>query len=113
PLTWSSTTCRTLSSANPRAFATRGTWNSAPAGVMSGSRPLADVVTRSAGIGVFGFSAASLVASSFTRSTSAFDVGPRLDPAEFAALYGAGTVLLASLGSVSVVADGRPWKYFS
>src|SRR5215472_5646606 len=80
---------------------------------MSGSRPLAEVVTRSAGIGVFGFSSASLAASSFTRSTSAFEVGPRLDPAEFAALYGAGTVLVASFGSVSVVADGRPWKYLS
>ena len=103
----SSTSCRTLSSVRPRAFATRGTWNSAPAGVMSGSSPLAEVVTRSAGIGAFGFSAASFAASSFTRSTSVFEVGPRLEPAEFAALYGAGTVLVASFGSASVVADGR------
>src|SRR5215475_5350819 len=80
---------------------------------MSGSRPLADVVTRSAGIGVFGLSADSFAASSFTRSTSAFEVGPRFDPDEFAALYGAGTVLAASFGSVSVVAEGRPWKYLS
>ena len=62
PETWFSTSCRTWSSGNPRALATRGTWNSAPAGVMSGSSPLADVVTRSDGIGVLGFSFASFSA---------------------------------------------------
>jgi hypothetical protein len=35
-------------------------------------------------------------------------VGPRFEPHEFAALQGAGTVMLGSLGLVSVVADGRP-----
>ena len=69
----------------PRALATRGTWNSAPAGVMSGSSPLAEVVTRSTGTGVRGFSACSFSASSLTRSTSAFEVGPRLEPAELSA----------------------------
>ena len=69
-----------------RAFATRGTWNSAAAGVMSGSRPLAEVVTRSTGIGVDGFSALSFSASSLTRSISAWLVGPRFEPPEFAAL---------------------------
>ena len=51
-----------------------------------------------------------------TRSSSALEVGPALEPAEFAALYGAGTVLLGSsgcAGSGAVVADGRPWKYLS
>ena len=33
------------------------------------------------------------------RSISALLVGPRLEPPEFAALYGASTVLLGSLGS--------------
>ena len=47
------------SSGRLRALATRGTWNSAAAGVMSGSRPLAEVVTRSTGTGVLGFSAAA------------------------------------------------------
>ena len=44
---------------------------------------------------------------------SALLEGPRFEPPEFAALYGAGTVLVASLGSGAVVADGRPWKYLS
>ena len=48
-----------------------------------------------------------------TRSISALLDGPRFEPPEFAALYGAGTVLVESLGSVAVVADGRPWKYLS
>jgi hypothetical protein len=38
------------------------------------------------------------------------DVGPRFEPDELAALYGASIVLVASLGSVSVVALGRGWK---
>jgi hypothetical protein len=71
---WSVTSCRTRSSGRLRVFATRGTWNSAAAGVISGSSPLAGAVTRSIGIGAFGFSAASFAASSFTRSIRAFDV---------------------------------------
>src|SRR5258708_35008211 len=80
---------------------------------MSGSRPLAEVVTRSAGMGVDGFSAFSLPASSVTRSISDFAVGPAFEPAELAALYGAGTVLVESLGSVSVVAEGLQRKNLS
>src|SRR5262249_10800733 len=95
-----------------RALATRGIWNAAAAGVMSGSRPLPDVVTRSTGIRM-ALSALSLSESSLTRSIRLLLVGPRFDPPEFWALYGAGTVLVASLGSVSVVAEGRPWKYLS
>ncbi len=83
------------------------------AGVTSGSRPLADVVTRSTGTGAAGFCAARVAASPFTRSISVFEVGPLFEPPEFAALYGAGTVFVESFGSVSVVAEGRPWKYFS
>src|SRR4030081_90386 len=80
---------------------------------MLGSRPLAELVTRSMGTEAEGFSAFSLSTSSLTRSISALLVGPRLEPDELAALYGAGTVLVASFGSGAVVADGRPWKYLS
>ena len=52
---------------------------------MSGSSPLAEVVTRSTGIGVPGFSFASFAASPFTRSISSFDVGPRFEPLELSA----------------------------
>ena len=41
PSVFASTSWRTCCSVRPRALATRGTWNRAPAGVMSGSRPLA------------------------------------------------------------------------
>ena len=70
----------------PRALATRGTWKSAPAGVMSGSRPLADVVTRSTGTGVFGIFGLQLRRIGLDAgSISALDVGPRLEPDELAA----------------------------
>ena len=52
-----------------------------------------------------------LTGCSFTRSISDLAVGPLFDPPEFAALYGAGIVFVLSLGSMSVVAEGRPWKY--
>ena len=58
----------------PRALATRGTWNRAPAGEMSGSRPLAEAVTRSSGTGAPGFSARSLAASAAMRSFSFLEV---------------------------------------
>src|SRR6478752_1103997 len=80
---------------------------------MCGSRPLPDAVTRSTGTGIDGFSVFNFTTSSFTRSLSALLVGPRFEPDEFAALYGAGTVLLESAGSAADVADGRPWKYLS
>src|SRR4051812_7023209 len=70
---------------------------------MWGSRPLADAVTRSTGTGPsFPGSAAF---SAATRAATAWDsaglVGPRFDPDEAVALYGAGEV-----------ADGRGQKYF-
>ena len=52
-----STSAWTASAAAPRSRATRGTWNSAAAGDTCGSRPDADVVTRSTGTGTPGFSA--------------------------------------------------------
>src|SRR5262249_24432534 len=72
-----------------------------------------EVVTRSAGTGAEAFSCFSLSRSPWTRSIRALLEGPRLEPPEFAALYGAGTVLVESLGSGAVVTDGRPWKYLS
>src|SRR5262245_4767320 len=113
PSTWALTSSRTRSSGKLRAFATRGTWNIAASGVMCGSSPPPVVVTKSIGTGAEEFSAFSLSTSALTRSIRALLVGPRLAPPEFAALYGAGTVLLESLGSGAVVADGRPWKYLS
>src|SRR4249920_728076 len=101
------------SSGTFRALAIRGTWNRAASGEMCGSRPLAEVVTRSAGTGAAEFSRFNLSMSPWTRSISALFDGPKLEAPEFAALYGAGTVLVASLGSGAVVAEGRPWKYFS
>src|SRR5277367_3792311 len=97
----------------PLTFATRPTWNCAPSGEISGSSPLADVVTRSAGTGAEGFSFLSLSMSPCTRSISALLDGPRFDPPELSALYGAAMVLVGSFGSGAVVADGRPWKYLS
>ena len=83
---FASTSRRTCSSASPRASATRGTWKSAAAGGMCGSSPLPEVVTSSTGTGVPGFSALSFSASAWTRSASAFEVGPAFEPPEFAAL---------------------------
>ena len=45
-----------LIGADPRAFATRGIWNSAEAGEMSGSRPEPEEVTMSEGMASPGFS---------------------------------------------------------
>ena len=113
PSVLSTTSWRTRSSGRLRALAIRGTWKSAASGEMCGSRPMAEVVTRSCGTGAFGFSFFNVSMSPCTRSISALLDGPRFDPPEFAALYGAATVLVESLGSGAVVADGRPWKYLS
>ncbi len=81
PSVWATTRPRSLSAEMLRAFATRGIWNSAPSGLMSGSRPEAEVVTRSGGTATPGFSAFSLSASVLTRSISALLVGPRFERA--------------------------------
>ena len=65
-----------------RAAATRATWYSAAAGLMSGSRPEADVVTRSTGIGALPLAARRRSTSAVMRSMSAWLVGPRLEPAD-------------------------------
>src|SRR5262249_27014655 len=104
---------RTRSSGRFLALATRGTWKYAASGEMSGSSPLAVVVTRSIGTWADGFSFFRASTSPLTRSTNVLLVGPRFEPAEFAALYGASIVLVGSLGSGVLVAEGLPWKYLS
>ena len=79
---WRATTARTSSSVMPRAVATRATWYSAAAGLMSGSSPDADVVTRSTGTGASPFAACSASTSAVMRSIRSWFVGPRLEPAE-------------------------------
>jgi hypothetical protein len=58
---WSSMSWWMRSSEMPRALATRGIWKKAASGVMSGSRPEPEVVTRSMGTGLPGFSCGELV----------------------------------------------------
>ena len=88
---------------SPRALATRASWYCAAAGLTSGSRPLAEAVTRSTGTGAVlpGSAARNTAMRCFTASVSAGLVGPRLEPDEALALYAFGEV-----------ADGRPQKYF-
>src|SRR5208337_1897193 len=81
-----STSARTRSSGSPRALATEATCASAVDGDTSGSSPEADVVTASAGTGPGPAIARHASTPAFTRSTSVFEVGPRLEPDELAAL---------------------------
>src|SRR5262249_20910862 len=97
------TRASTVAGSIPRARATRPTCQRAAAGLSCGSRPLAEAVTRSAGIGAWLLGSAALSASTpaFTASTRAGLSGPRLEPEDAAPLYAKG-----------VVADGRLQKYF-
>src|SRR5439155_25682257 len=85
PSTCASTTRRRSASPMTRSLATRGTWNSAAAGLRCGSRPDADEVTKSIGTGADGFSFFAASTAALTASTSFLFVGPRLVPAEVAA----------------------------
>ena len=87
----------------PRARATRAAWYSAAAMLISGSRPLADAVMRSTGIGraLSGSAAFSAAIRPFTASTIAGFNGPRFEPPELAAFVGIGAL-----------AEGRPQKCF-
>ena len=75
-------TCVMRAGATWRARAMRGTCQSAACGDTSGSSPLADAVTSSAGMGsgASGLSLRRRSTSAATRSRSFFDVGPRFDP---------------------------------
>src|SRR3984893_14413895 len=84
----SRTTSRTAGSLSPRAFAIRGTWSSAAAGEISGSKPLPDAVTMSTGTcagEIPGFSSSTLCSAALVVSTSLRLVGPRLEPLELLA----------------------------
>ena len=80
---------------------------------MSGSRPLAEVVTRSIVTGAAGFSCFSLSTSPLTRSISALLVGPKVRAHGIDGVVGDGRRLGRVLGIGPSVADGRPWKYLS
>src|SRR5487761_2673739 len=73
------------------------------AGLMCGSSPLADAVTRSTGTGELlpGSASRKACTRALIASINAGLVGPRLEPLEAAALLGIGPV-----------ADGRLQKYF-
>src|SRR5439155_24807514 len=98
-----STSPRTVSASSLRAFATRAVWYSAAAGLMWGSRPLPEAVTRSTGTGAVLLGSAARRASTrpCTALTRSGFVGLRFEPDDDPALYANG-----------VVADGRPQKYF-
>jgi hypothetical protein len=69
----------TVATGIPRAWAMRGAWASALSGLMSGSRPEAEVVTMSAGtVAMPALCAAA--ASVAMRSRKCFDPGERLLP---------------------------------
>jgi len=65
---YAATSARSLASSRLRCRATRRTWYSAAAGLMCGSRPDADDVTRSTGIGAVFVGSASR--SAFTRAAT-------------------------------------------
>src|SRR5215467_6109066 len=98
-----STSCLTASGGSWLALATRATWYRAAAGLMCGSSPLPEAVTRSTGTGTVlpGSAARSASTRAWTALTRSGFVGLRLDPEDEAALYGNG-----------LVAEGRPQKYF-
>ena len=79
---WRATTARTASAVMPRAAATRATWYSAAAGLMSGSRPDAEVVTRSTGTGPPPLAARSPIHLGGDPVDQGRLVGPRFVPAE-------------------------------
>src|SRR5262249_35241480 len=93
----------TCSGGTPRALATRATWYCAAAGLICGSSPLPDAVTRSTGTGAVlpGSAARSASTRAFTASASAGLSGPWFEPPEVAPLDGLGEV-----------AEGRPQKFF-
>src|SRR5580698_8250403 len=91
----------TLLSGRCRAAATRGASQYAASGVMSGSMPLALLVTRSIGGGpeAFGFCLRSCAIAAAVDAISFFDDGPKFVPP-------------VEVGSYPLpAADGRPWKY--
>ena len=89
----------TVSTLMPRYLAIRPTCHSAAAGEIWGSRPLAEAVTKSSGIGavLVGSLAFNLLTAACTFFASSGFRGPKLLPVEALASYFA--------------ADGRPHRY--
>ena len=79
-------------SATPLAAATRFICAPANSGETSGSRPDPEAVAPSAGTGPATPAAASRSTSALTRAARLAEVGPRFDPVDALALYGASTV---------------------
>src|SRR5512143_2515172 len=90
PSVFPATRAFTLASARPLKRAMRGTWYIAAAGLMCGSSPLPDAVTRSTGMGdlLAGSAASNAEARVLTASASAGFVGPKFDPPDAIALSG-------------------------
>src|ERR1700678_3714682 len=86
-----------------RVRATRATWYRAEAGLICGSSPLPDAVTRFTGTaaGLSGSAAFKAAMRPRTAAISAGLVVPRLEPPEEVPLFGIGEV-----------AEMRPQKYF-
>ena len=96
-----------------RAFATRGTWKSALSGEICGSRPLADVVTRSIGTDADAILGLRLVDVSLDPLDQGLAGRAEIRAHRVRRIVGRAVVLVESGGSGPVVADGRPWKYLS
>src|SRR6202040_9163 len=107
PCSCDSTSACTLVGSSPRALATMFTCARAAASLMSGSKPVKSAVTRSIGTGAETPAATYAAAAALIGSFSSGFDGPRLLPAEFAALHGCSAAVLALY-----VYERRPWKYF-
>src|SRR5262249_51410160 len=103
PVVFASIRRCTTAGARPRSRATGGAWYCAAATLISGSRPLAEAVTRSTGIGALFCGSAWRSASMrpLTASMSAGFVAAWFEPPELAPLY-----------AIGLVAEGRPQKCF-
>src|SRR5262249_62010413 len=86
------------SSGRFRALAMRGTWNRAASGEMCGSRPEADVVTRSAGGEGGGVFVLRFFIFSRAPGGRALFGGPRVEGAGVGALVGGGGGLGGGVG---------------
>src|SRR3984893_12242414 len=107
PCSWDSTSACTLLGLRLRALATMFTWARAAASLMFGSKPVKSEVTRSIGTGAETPAASYAATAALIVAFSTGLDGPRLLPAELAALHGWRVPVLAL-----DVYERRPWKYF-
>ena len=93
--------------ASPRASATRSTWSKAASGLISGSSPEAEAVTRSAGTDRPGdVRRAAWRHRPVTRSASAWLVGPRFEPDEAVRVI---ALARRRRAAVEIAVDGEAW----